>query len=107
MDSLLGCVEQLDDRVRKARELVKRSNDHFTQNGTNLIERYVKGDLNIACIFVGVGRRHYGVVLKACPNATKFDPAPPRCASDHNELRRGCNCDQAPVLPHYVEIVES
>jgi hypothetical protein len=107
MDFALGCVEPLDDRVRKARELVKRSDDQFTRNGPNLIERYVKGDLNIACIFVGVGRRHYGVVLKACPNATKFDPTPSGCASDHNELRRGRDSDQAPVLPQYVEIVES
>jgi hypothetical protein len=76
MDGVQSHVERPDDRSRKIRELVKRSNDQFARNGTNLIERYVKGDLNIACIFVGVGRRHDGIVLKACPNTTKFDPAP-------------------------------
>lgn len=42
-------VEQCDDRIRKAREIVERFNGGKISNQSGLMDRYVQGDLEIIC----------------------------------------------------------
>ena len=47
-------VEQVDDRVRKVRELVERGNNWFRGRECGFTERYIRGELHL------VGRRTMG-----------------------------------------------
>jgi hypothetical protein len=42
-----GCVEQLDDGVRKAREIVKRGNDRLARDKASFIDRYLSGEFHL------------------------------------------------------------
>src|SRR5579863_6586990 len=60
-------IEELDDRVRKARELTKHFNNLAATKRDNFLDRYAKADINVAIRRASVGQRHRGFVFKAIP----------------------------------------
>jgi len=41
-------IEQLDDRIRKAREIVQRGNEGLSVQRTSLVDRYVEGSVKVS-----------------------------------------------------------
>lgn len=100
-------IEQLDDRIRKAREIVQGSYNALARDRAGLIQRYIEGDLNLAVICTNAGPRHYGIVLEAVPHAVKSQSRLNRIGGNHDSAGHRSNLDKSSVLPGYVEIVES
>ena len=104
MDGVSG--EQIDYRRSKARELVERFNHMLARERAGLIDRYLKGELNIAVVGFDIDNRQLGIVLEYCGQGLESDAPPrPRLRDHCIDGVRG-DGDQPPMLPRYVEIVE-
>src|SRR5271155_4391445 len=69
-EARVGCsltVEQLDDRLRKARELVKRVNERFSYGDPRFIDRYREGTCNIGLRRAFGDAREHGLIIGAYP----------------------------------------
>jgi len=60
-------VEQLDDRIRKAREIMQRCNDAWSLYETPLVECHINGKFDLVIRRLNVDPGEYAVVLKASP----------------------------------------
>lgn len=107
--SALGCVEQLDDRVRRARELCQRGNDWLAKERTSFRDRYVGHELNIGVRRSLPEETDYGFLICAQPTCDRvsgleINNGSPPIESEGQRYDFGVY--QPTVLPHDVELVE-
>jgi len=102
----LGSIEEIDDRVRQARELTKCCNHVFAAGGLGLAERYRRGELNLAarCIFSDAPQD--GFVLSAIRENDFSLEDFTSSMIDKKALRDDIDVDKPAVLPHNVELVK-
>src|SRR5271167_139890 len=106
MDSALGYVEQLDDRRRRVRELLQRSDEMLAGQRAGLVQRWLVGDINLIVVGFDVDNSKLGIVLEYAGKCGKRDSSTRPCMWDHGKEHGWGDYDQAFVLPRYVEIVE-
>lgn len=100
----LGGVEQVDDRIRKAREIADRGCEVFAMHRASFIERYMKADAHLAVRHRGVGRYQYGFLIKAFP-ATIREGGTAKSGSTHTAAKSE-GIKEAAVFPGSIEVVE-
>ncbi len=96
-------TEQLDDRLRKAREIAERGHDWLVGDQRSFVERYVEGSLKLAFWRTDWRPGDYGVILEAWPNGWKFHA---RCRPNASAWDNS-DGDQAPMLASDIKCVES
>jgi hypothetical protein len=96
-------VEQLDDRLRKARELVKRVNERFSYGDPRFIDRYREGTCNIGLRRAFGDAREYGLIIGAYPAGfERFNS----WAGHSEKSGRRLRPQQSAMLAHDVELME-
>jgi hypothetical protein len=96
-------VEQLDDRLRKAREIVKRANERFSYSDPRFIERYREGACNLGLRRAFGDTREYGLIVGAYPAG--FETFNTWAGHSKNSRRR-LYPQQSAMLAHDVELME-
>jgi hypothetical protein len=103
-----GCVEFLDDRIRKACEIVQRGNDSLALGEQNFIERYISMKLNLGyrCAFGEFS--NLGFIIHANKPGIVRDKraASDVVLSDTESSGRGMACEQSSMLSLNVEIMQ-
>lgn len=96
-------IEQLDDRLRKARELVKRGNERFSFRHPRLIDRYREGTCNLGLTRSLADERQLGFIVSAYPAGhdwlNRLSGNPEKCGGWFDP-------DQPTMLTHDVELME-
>lgn len=100
-------VEEHDDVIRKAAELVKRSNEMSANSKRTLIEQHMNNYMKIAVRCADVGPPYYGFTLKSWPvgasQSQSFEKFP---SYRRKERIVKLNIDESLMLPEYVQIVQ-
>src|SRR5271165_5292599 len=99
-------VEQIDDRLRRAREIVQRAKECRRWERLSYGERYLRGNLNIGLRCVDFGPPYYGAILEAFPNPADANPSVVGGFADSRVDGQHIRRDESPVLPHVIECVE-
>lgn len=103
-------VEQFDDRVCKARELVERGNYLWRNFGRRFVERYLRGELDIVVRRAIADEAQYGFLIRAEHCGTEKteirDVQSSRGCGGNREFWRDLDAQQPPMLTHDVELME-
>ncbi len=104
----LGDIEQLDDRVRQARELTRRFNHIFAAREAGLAERYLGGELQLVACRILSDAPKDGFVLSAVreDDLAYEDISERPDLRDMQALRQDIDVDKSPVLAQNVELVQ-
>jgi hypothetical protein len=98
-------VEQFDDRLRKAREIVERSNNRFSFRHPRFVDRYREGTCNVGLRRALADECQYGFVISAYPSGgDRMDRASPAGYSE--KCRSRLDSKQSAMLAHDVELME-
>lgn len=102
-----GGVEQVDDRIRKAREILERFNDWSPHSQTGFIENYMRGKLHIGLRRVLGEQPQYGFIIHSEPSTSGWNEPLDRTPTKYRE-RPGTSYDgqQTAMLPHDVQLME-
>jgi hypothetical protein len=104
--AVTGC-RKLDNRNRKAREIVQRCNDARSLHNVPLVERYIKGELDLVIRRINADPDEYGIILKACPSMVgEFKSIRRPVRSESCEGRHGRNLHQTSMLSRLIYFVE-
>jgi len=101
-----GRVEELEDRLRKAREITQHFNQSLSRDETRLGESYLKNETNIAFRYMGGAARNYGVVFEAVPSWRNFGALGSGIGANHDCRWPSINGKKSAVFPRYVEFVQ-
>jgi hypothetical protein len=100
------CVEQFDDRRRKARELVECGNDWLSNSEQRFVERYMAGDINIGLRRASRDEPQYGFIINRCDKRNWFE-AETRGPSDGYRTGVYINGKQPSVVSNDIQLAES
>jgi hypothetical protein len=99
-------VKEPNDQIRRARELVERSNEALRRSSTPFSEAYLNGHVKIALRCTSGHLTNYGILLEARPYGNNFQSATVQSGIHDNRVRSGISGQKAPMLPRLVEVVE-
>jgi len=99
-----SAVEQLDDRLRKVRELTQRWKDWLAVEKLGFVERYIQKKLNLVVRRRGIPGRQDGIVFYAHPGIESHSGRG-TVPGDGKGLGVAENCDQSSMLSRNVQVV--
>jgi len=104
----MSTLEQTDDGIRKAREIVEWSNNRLPRRQVSIIDRYIRGDLKIALRRSIIEKSEYGFLIEPerhQRNRNKIEESLLGSGQTHC-ARSNFDIDQFPMLTHDVELMQ-
>lgn len=100
-----GSGEEIDDRIRKAREIADRCREINVIRNASFIERYVREEAYIAVRHCGIGPKKHGALLKAAIPREHWGRLIANPEISYRAWPNGCG-EQSAVFPGEIQLME-